>query len=170
MFWLRHGLLAKAVCVCKDVLGPYCQLDCAAHSSRQAAARQPTCQYRPHRRDRSTQVQAAGLLAPLASSSFWAEITSNVIFMAGFWGWAVAQVAKVFTYYIKKGKWDLSQLVASGGMPSSHSSLCMVRSHSYPHGPPSSHQPVPNQRHNCRHTHKAPHFFHPAFLPHQLAS
>ena len=47
--------------------------------------------------------------------------------MAGFWGWAVAQVAKVFTHYIKKGKWDVSQLVASGGMPSSHSSLCMVR-------------------------------------------
>lgn len=67
--------------------------------------------------------QAAGPFAAV----FWTEIASNTIFMAGFYGWAIAQIAKVFTYKIKKGTWNLSQLVASGGMPSSHSSLCMVR-------------------------------------------
>jgi hypothetical protein len=64
---------------------------------------------------------------PLASVGFWGEITSNVIFMAGFWGWAIAQIAKVFTYFVKKGVWDITQVVSAGGMPSSHSSLCMVR-------------------------------------------
>ena len=48
--------------------------------------------------------------------------------MAGFWGWLTAQVAKIFTCYFKKGIWDVTQVVSSGGMPSSHSSLCMVRS------------------------------------------
>lgn len=67
------------------------------------------------------------LTLPLASVGFWGEITSNVIFMAGFWGWATAQVAKIFTCYVKKGVWDVTQVVSAGGMPSSHSSLCMVR-------------------------------------------
>ena len=68
-----------------------------------------------------------GLALPLASVGFWGEITSNVIFMAGFWGWLTAQVAKIFTCYFKKGVWDITQVVSAGGMPSSHSSLCMVR-------------------------------------------
>lgn len=46
--------------------------------------------------------------------------------MAGFWGWLTAQVAKIFTCYFKKGIWDVTQVVSSGGMPSSHSSLCMA--------------------------------------------
>ena len=47
--------------------------------------------------------------------------------MAGVYGWAAAQIAKVPTHKVKKGVWELSQLVAAGGMPSSHSALCMVR-------------------------------------------
>lgn len=34
----------------------------------------------------------------------------------------VAQVAKTIVYYYRFGKWDLHQVIASGGFPSSHSS------------------------------------------------
>ena len=36
---------------------------------------------------------------------------------------ALAQFLKVLTYRIYESKWDFRQLVASGGMPSSHSAL-----------------------------------------------
>lgn len=38
-------------------------------------------------------------------------------------GFVIAQVAKVFTHYYTERKWDLSRLVGSGGMPSSHTAL-----------------------------------------------
>ena len=43
--------------------------------------------------------------------------------MAGFLGFLIAQVAKVFTHYYTERKWDLTRLVGSGGMPSSHTSF-----------------------------------------------
>lgn len=43
--------------------------------------------------------------------------------VAGFMGFLIAQVAKVFTHYYTERKWDLSRLVGSGGMPSSHTAL-----------------------------------------------
>ncbi len=33
---------------------------------------------------------------------------------------------QIFTKRIKEGVWDVTAVVDSGGMPSSHSSLCMV--------------------------------------------
>ncbi|WP_102336270.1 divergent PAP2 family protein [Salimicrobium jeotgali] len=33
----------------------------------------------------------------------------------------LAQAAKIWTYYRKTGEWDVKQLAATGGMPSSHS-------------------------------------------------
>lgn len=77
------------------------------------------------------------------------DLRDNLSFVAGFWGWFIAQaslaracilpditfpkrhvhdaqVMKVFTYRYKKGEWNLKALVDSGGMPSSHSSLCMA--------------------------------------------
>jgi acid phosphatase family membrane protein YuiD len=33
---------------------------------------------------------------------------------------------QIFTHRIKKGVWDLKAIVASGGMPSSHSALVAV--------------------------------------------
>lgn len=65
--------------------------------------------------------------ATLLSAAFWGQISSNTVLMAGVYGWAAAQIAKVPTYKVKKGRWDLSQLFAAGGMPSSHSALCTVR-------------------------------------------
>ncbi|MDD7282052.1 divergent PAP2 family protein [Floccifex sp.] len=34
----------------------------------------------------------------------------------------IAQVSKMFVYYYRTGEWDLEQVLASGGFPSSHSS------------------------------------------------
>lgn len=55
----------------------------------------------------------------------FAELGRNLVFMAGFYAWAIAQVMKVFTTFYKEGKWTLKPLMESGGMPSSHSSLVM---------------------------------------------
>ena len=46
------------------------------------------------------------------------------------WGVALTQrlVRQIFTRRYKTGVWDLTAFVDSGGMPSSHSSLCTVRS------------------------------------------
>lgn len=46
-------------------------------------------------------------------------------FVAGFLGFFFAQSAKVFTHYYTEQKWDLTRLVSSGGMPSSHTGLVM---------------------------------------------
>ena len=43
--------------------------------------------------------------------------------MAAFFGFFFAQAAKVFTNYYTEGRWDLTRLVGSGGMPSSHTAL-----------------------------------------------
>lgn len=55
----------------------------------------------------------------------FAELGRNLVFMAGFYAWMIAQIMKVFTTFYKEGKWTLKPLMESGGMPSSHSSLVM---------------------------------------------
>jgi uncharacterized protein len=67
-------------------------------------------------------------LQPLldALTSAAAALASNSVFMAGFWAWAAAQVAKVFTKRATAGVWDVSALADSGGMPSSHSALAVA--------------------------------------------
>ena len=47
--------------------------------------------------------------------------SSNPTLMAGFYGWLVAQVLKVFTRRWDEGKLTINMLWSSGGMPSSHS-------------------------------------------------
>lgn len=89
-------------------------------------------------------------VAVLPGSGF-AELGKNYVFMAGFWGWFLAQGCKVrfsdckpfqaeyaeasfdrplklqiFSKRWRKGVWDLKAIVDSGGMPSSHSALCSV--------------------------------------------
>lgn len=54
----------------------------------------------------------------------FADLGQNYVFMAGFWGWFLAQSCKIFTKRWRKGVWDLKAIVDSGGMPSSHSALC----------------------------------------------
>jgi acid phosphatase family membrane protein YuiD len=52
-------------------------------------------------------------------------LRANPTFMSGLVAWAIAQVLKVFTKYWVERKWDWKMLVGSGGMPSSHSALCV---------------------------------------------
>ncbi|CAM6127392.1 unnamed protein product [Calypogeia fissa] len=59
---------------------------------------------------------------------FFSTLRANPTFMSGFIAWAIAQAAKVFTYYMVVRKWDFKMLVGSGGMPSSHSALCFALS------------------------------------------
>lgn len=49
----------------------------------------------------------------------------NKIFLSGFIAWSIAQVLKIVTHYIQHKELDLTRIVGSGGMPSSHSSLVM---------------------------------------------
>ncbi|KAL3370760.1 hypothetical protein AABB24_007678 [Solanum stoloniferum] len=54
----------------------------------------------------------------VGSSSFFA----NYPLMSALIAFALAQSTKLFTSWYKERRWDLKQLVGSGGMPSSHSS------------------------------------------------
>eukprot|EP00246_Nothoceros_aenigmaticus_P004858 TRINITY_DN16578_c0_g1_i1.p1 TRINITY_DN16578_c0_g1~~TRINITY_DN16578_c0_g1_i1.p1 ORF type:complete len:279 (+),score=34.81 TRINITY_DN16578_c0_g1_i1:314-1150(+) len=58
-------------------------------------------------------------------SPFIFALRANPIFMSGLVAWALAQILKVFTAYFVERKWDLKMLLGSGGMPSSHSALCI---------------------------------------------
>ena len=50
-------------------------------------------------------------------------IFTNPPLLAAILAFVVAQVAKVFTTWYLDRKWDLTRLVGSGGMPSSHSAF-----------------------------------------------
>ncbi|KAJ4710898.1 Acid phosphatase/vanadium-dependent haloperoxidase-related protein [Melia azedarach] len=54
-----------------------------------------------------------------ASSSF--SIFTNYPLISAIVAFAIAQSTKFFTSWYKERRWDLKQLVGSGGMPSSHS-------------------------------------------------
>ncbi|ONM16507.1 Acid phosphatase/vanadium-dependent haloperoxidase-related protein [Zea mays] len=45
----------------------------------------------------------------------------NYPLVAALLAFALAQSSKFFTTWYKEGRWDARQLIASGGMPSSHS-------------------------------------------------
>lgn len=55
-----------------------------------------------------------------------ATLCANPTFMSGLVAWAVAQVFKVFTTFFVERRWEFKMLLGSGGMPSSHSALCMA--------------------------------------------
>lgn len=54
----------------------------------------------------------------------WEQLAGNYVFVVGFWGWFLAQFLKMFTKWYKTGVFSPSAFLDSGGMPSSHSSLC----------------------------------------------
>ncbi|KAK7359408.1 hypothetical protein VNO77_01367 [Canavalia gladiata] len=58
-------------------------------------------------------------VAPMHFSSPY--ISSNYPLISAFVAFALAQSIKFFTSWFKERRWDLKQLVGSGGMPSSHS-------------------------------------------------
>lgn len=61
---------------------------------------------------------------PAAVVGAWNQVTSNYVFVVGFWGWFLAQFFKIFTKWYKTGVFSVGAFFDSGGMPSSHSSLC----------------------------------------------
>jgi uncharacterized protein len=66
-------------------------------------------------------VKARGVQAVILN-----DIIGNKVIFAGILGWAVAQILKVVTNSIKIKEVDLSRIVGSGGMPSSHSGFVMA--------------------------------------------
>ena len=50
-------------------------------------------------------------------------IFQNEILVIAFFTWMIAQLVKPFTTYLIKGEWKWRMLLATGGMPSSHSTL-----------------------------------------------
>ena len=66
------------------------------------------------------------ILSPVSSfvSGAFAELSKNYVFSCGFVGWFCAQTLKIFTKWYKTGVCDPMAFFDSGGMPSSHSSLC----------------------------------------------
>eukprot|EP00249_Psilotum_nudum_P006477 c19799_g1_i1 orf=39-1121(+) len=80
-------------------------------------------------------MQMGGLGTTLLSStamtkdhigSFIAILSANPTFMSGLLAWAIAQLLKVFTAFCVGRRWDFKMLLGSGGMPSSHSALCVA--------------------------------------------
>ncbi|XP_074321852.1 uncharacterized protein LOC141659031 [Apium graveolens] len=54
---------------------------------------------------------------PLSSGG----VLANYVLISALLAFALAQFSKLFTSWYKEKRWDLKQLVGSGGMPSSHS-------------------------------------------------
>ena len=50
------------------------------------------------------------------------DISQNFPLVAAFWAWFIAQIIKFTTEFIQNRKINFEKLIASGGMPSSHSS------------------------------------------------
>lgn len=56
------------------------------------------------------------------------QIFSNKILMTSIAAWFIAQVLKVVFVYFSRGMIDITRLIGSGGMPSSHSSFVVALS------------------------------------------
>ncbi|ONK77727.1 uncharacterized protein A4U43_C02F9920 [Asparagus officinalis] len=57
-----------------------------------------------------------------SSSIFYFSIFHNYPLITAVFAFALAQSIKFFTTWYKERRWDIMQFIASGGMPSSHSS------------------------------------------------
>ncbi|KAJ4974073.1 hypothetical protein NE237_007247 [Protea cynaroides] len=58
---------------------------------------------------------------PTSSSSSSSSVFENFPLISAIVAFAIAQSTKFFTTWYKERRWDAKQLIASGGMPSSHS-------------------------------------------------
>ena len=54
------------------------------------------------------------------------ELISNKPLVAAVLGWFIAQVLKVVIVRIREKRFDISRMIGSGGMPSSHSAFVMA--------------------------------------------
>ncbi len=57
--------------------------------------------------------------------NYFIEIFNNQVLFSGFIAWLIAQILKIFTDFYKNRKVNVTRIVGSGGMPSSHSALVM---------------------------------------------
>ncbi|XP_010413348.1 PREDICTED: uncharacterized protein LOC104699706 [Camelina sativa] len=64
--------------------------------------------------------------AKIKISPFVATLSSNPTFVSAVFAWFFAQSSKMVINFFIERKWDYRLLYASGGMPSSHSALCMA--------------------------------------------
>ncbi|XP_057421844.1 uncharacterized protein LOC130715744 [Lotus japonicus] len=62
-------------------------------------------------------------VAAMHSSTSFSLISVNYPLISALVAFALAQGIKFFTTWFKERRWDMKQLVASGGMPSSHSAV-----------------------------------------------
>lgn len=69
----------------------------------------------------STTAMAKDRISPVI-----ATLCANPTFMSGLVAWTLAQALKVFTTFFVEKRWDFKMLLGSGGMPSSHSALCVA--------------------------------------------
>lgn len=86
---------------------------------------------------------AAAISKSRVSPFLW-TLAANPTFVSGLVAWFLAQTSKVFLNFFVERKWDLGILFSSGGMPSSHSSLCtaLTASVAFCHGVSDSLFPV----------------------------
>lgn len=54
------------------------------------------------------------------------ELFRNHVLFAGIIGWFLAQALKIPIYYFVEKEWDWSRFHGSGGMPSSHTAMCVA--------------------------------------------
>ncbi|KAB1209532.1 putative membrane protein YuiD [Morella rubra] len=66
--------------------------------------------------------EVAAKSASSSYSSLSSSLFTNYPLISAFVAFAIAQAIKFFTTWYKERRWDLKQLIGSGGMPSSHSS------------------------------------------------
>lgn len=64
--------------------------------------------------------------AKVKISPFVATLSANPTFVSAVFAWFFAQSSKMVINFFVERKWDFRLLYASGGMPSSHSALCMA--------------------------------------------
>ncbi|CAN8253984.1 unnamed protein product [Cochlearia groenlandica] len=64
--------------------------------------------------------------AKIKISPFVATLSANPTFVSAVVAWFFAQSSKMVINFFIERKWDYRLLYASGGMPSSHSALCMA--------------------------------------------
>ncbi|GAV85455.1 DUF212 domain-containing protein [Cephalotus follicularis] len=61
-----------------------------------------------------------------STSSSSSSIFTNYPLISALFAFAIAQAIKFFTSWYKERRWDLKQLVGSGGMPSAHSATVVA--------------------------------------------
>ena len=69
-------------------------------------------------------VQDGGQPLAANTSRFWlVALFCNVPLLSAFFGFSLAQIAKFLLHFANHGRWDVTRLWGSGGMPSSHTAF-----------------------------------------------